>query len=113
MEIKVSSALPPTSPLGKWGLCTLQFCKGLNPGVNWSPNISYHELQAWRFLGLGPSRNKTIWIFREGKFGKWLTFRSTESKSQSLHEVLMVVETVGFKETRKKTWLIQNSEPRS
>lgn len=54
------------SPLGKWGLCTLQFCKGLNPGVNWSPTLNYQELQAWRFLGLGPNRNKTIWIFREG-----------------------------------------------
>jgi len=38
----------------------------MNPGVNWSPTLNYHELQAWGFLGLGPSRNKTIWIFREG-----------------------------------------------
>ena len=35
-------------------------------------------------------------------------------KSQSLHEVLVVVETVGFRETRKKkTWLIRNSRPRA
>lgn len=50
------------SPPGKWGLCV--FCKVLNPWVNWSPTLNYHEPQGWEFLGLGTNRNRSSWMFR-------------------------------------------------
>ena len=61
-----------------------------------------------------PVGTKLFGYLGKGEIWEMVHLQEHRGKSQSLHEVLVVVETVGFRETRtKKTWLIRNSRPRA